>query len=195
MVALTPLCGTGVRKYGKNFQAIAEVIGNKLEAHIRSFFINFRRRYNLDEVLAEYEAEHGTQVIPDDDEEVPATAPAAATADNNNTEAKEKESKVKQTCQVFTFHLTAGGDHKWPGNLNKKTSDVSVCRPGVLVLSGVIPELELLGGSGVGGLAFVDLVATKEHHVIHVWYFVPVSSSCCVVLRSRTLGSCVFVPL
>lgn len=120
MVALTPLCGTGVRKYGKNFQAIAEVIGNKLEAHIRSFFINFRRRYNLDEVLAEYEAEHGTQVIPDDDEEVPAAAPAAATADNNNTEAKEKESKVKQTCQVFTFHLTAGGDNKWPGNLNKK---------------------------------------------------------------------------
>ena len=90
----------GVRKYGKNFQAIAEVIGNKLEAHIRSFFINFRRRYNLDEVLAEYEAEHGTQIIPDDDEEVsasaaaPTTAAAAAAADNNNTEAKEKEVKV-----------------------------------------------------------------------------------------------------
>ncbi|XP_062595549.1 REST corepressor 1-like isoform X1 [Saccostrea cucullata] len=49
----------GVRKYGKDFQAIAEVIGNKTEAHVRSFFVNFRRRYNLDEVLAEYEAEHG----------------------------------------------------------------------------------------------------------------------------------------
>ena len=111
MVALTPLCGTGVRKYGKNFQAIAEVIGNKLEAHIRSFFINFRRRYNLDEVLAEYEAEHGTQVIPDDDEEVPAAAPAVATTDNNNTEAKEKETKVRQTCQVFTFKWTTSEDN------------------------------------------------------------------------------------
>lgn len=50
---------SGVRKYGKDFQAISEVIGNKTEAHVRSFFVNFRRRYNLDEVLAEYEAEHG----------------------------------------------------------------------------------------------------------------------------------------
>lgn len=50
---------TGVRKYGKDFQAISEVIGNKTEAHVRSFFVNFRKRYNLDEVLAEYEAEHG----------------------------------------------------------------------------------------------------------------------------------------
>ena len=58
---------TGVRKYGKDFQAIAEVIGNKTEAHVRSFFINFRRRYNLDEVLAEYEAEHGTEHVIDDD--------------------------------------------------------------------------------------------------------------------------------
>lgn len=48
-----------MRKYGKDFKAIAEVIGNKTEAHVRSFFVNFRRRYNLDEVLGEYEAEHG----------------------------------------------------------------------------------------------------------------------------------------
>lgn len=48
-----------MRKYGKDFQAISEVIGNKTEAHVRSFFVNFRKRYNLDEVLAEDEAEHG----------------------------------------------------------------------------------------------------------------------------------------
>lgn len=53
------LIHSGVRKYGKDFKAIAEVIGNKTEAHVRSFFINFRRRYNLDEVLGEYETEHG----------------------------------------------------------------------------------------------------------------------------------------
>ena len=65
----------GVRKYGKDFQAIADVIGNKTDFHVRSFFVNFRRRYNLDEVLAEYEAEHGiepskTDSIFKDDEKV-----------------------------------------------------------------------------------------------------------------------------
>lgn len=49
----------GVRKYGKDFKAIAELIGNKTEAHIKSFFVNYRRRYNLDGVLQEYEAENG----------------------------------------------------------------------------------------------------------------------------------------
>lgn len=59
----------GVRRYGKDFKAIAEVIGNKLEAHVRNFFINYRRRYNLDEVLAEYESEHGTDSVKDEDED------------------------------------------------------------------------------------------------------------------------------
>ncbi|XP_064601517.1 REST corepressor 1-like [Liolophura sinensis] len=59
----------GVRKYGKDFQAIADVIGNKTEAHVRSFFVNYRRRYNLDEVLAEFEAEHGMECPRDNDDD------------------------------------------------------------------------------------------------------------------------------
>ncbi|CAH0393659.1 unnamed protein product [Bemisia tabaci] len=49
----------GMRKYGKDFQAIADVIGTKTEAHMRTFFVNYRRRFNLDLVLREYEDEHG----------------------------------------------------------------------------------------------------------------------------------------
>lgn len=56
----------GVRKYGKDFSAIAEVIGTKSDNHVRSFFVNYRRKYNLDTVLKEYEAENGP--IPNDDE-------------------------------------------------------------------------------------------------------------------------------
>jgi hypothetical protein len=52
----------GVRKYGKDFKAIAEVIGTKTEAHVRTFFVNYRRRYNLDAVLRDFEAENGPVV-------------------------------------------------------------------------------------------------------------------------------------
>lgn len=48
-----------MRRYGKDFKAIAETIGNKTETHLRSFFVNYRRRYNLDDVLAEYDKENG----------------------------------------------------------------------------------------------------------------------------------------
>ncbi|XP_068606832.1 REST corepressor 3 [Brachionichthys hirsutus] len=50
----------GVRKYGKDFQAIADVIGNKTLGQVKNFFVNYRRRFNLDEVLQEWEAEQGT---------------------------------------------------------------------------------------------------------------------------------------
>jgi Myb-like DNA-binding domain len=60
----------GIRKYGKDFKAIAEVIGTKTEAHLRSYFVNYRRRYNLDNVLREFEAENGPIVEDDRDEKV-----------------------------------------------------------------------------------------------------------------------------
>ncbi|XP_039293853.1 REST corepressor 1 isoform X2 [Nilaparvata lugens] len=68
----------GMRKYGKDFSAIAEVIGTKTEAHLRSFFVNYRRRYNLDAVLAEYEAEHGPIVDPTEKMEVDSSTPVAS---------------------------------------------------------------------------------------------------------------------
>jgi hypothetical protein len=44
---------------GKDFQAIAETLGTKTEAHVRSFFISYRRRFNLDAVIREHEADRG----------------------------------------------------------------------------------------------------------------------------------------
>lgn len=48
---------SAIRKYGKDFQAIAEVIGNKTVAQVKTFFVSYRRRFNLEEVLQEWEAE------------------------------------------------------------------------------------------------------------------------------------------
>uniref|UniRef100_A0A8C4RKH4 REST corepressor 2 n=1 Tax=Erpetoichthys calabaricus TaxID=27687 RepID=A0A8C4RKH4_ERPCA len=50
-----------IRKYGKDFAAIAEVIGNKTVAQVKSFFVSYRRRFNLEEVLREWQAEQEIQ--------------------------------------------------------------------------------------------------------------------------------------
>ncbi|XP_058826075.1 REST corepressor isoform X1 [Topomyia yanbarensis] len=47
----------GVRKFGRDFQAIADTIGTKTETQVRTFFVNYRRKYSLDNVLKEYETE------------------------------------------------------------------------------------------------------------------------------------------
>lgn len=52
----------GVRKYGRDFKAISEVIGNKTEGHVKTFFVNHERRYNLNSVLKEYEADHNDEM-------------------------------------------------------------------------------------------------------------------------------------
>lgn len=36
------------------------MIGNKSVVQVKNFLVNYRRRFNLDEVLQEWEAEHGT---------------------------------------------------------------------------------------------------------------------------------------
>ena len=54
---LTPPSPSAIRRYGKDFVAIAEVIGNKTVAQVSSFFVSYRRRFNLDEVLGEWQAE------------------------------------------------------------------------------------------------------------------------------------------
>ncbi|KAM8921174.1 REST corepressor 1 isoform 2-T2 [Pelodytes ibericus] len=48
-----------IRKYGRDFQAISDVIGNKSVVQVKNFFVNYRRRFNIDQVLLEWEAEHG----------------------------------------------------------------------------------------------------------------------------------------
>uniref|UniRef100_A0A8C4ZI69 REST corepressor 1 n=1 Tax=Gadus morhua TaxID=8049 RepID=A0A8C4ZI69_GADMO len=50
-----------IRKYGRDFQAISDVIGNKSVVQVKNFFVNYRRRFNLDEVLQEWQAEHGME--------------------------------------------------------------------------------------------------------------------------------------
>ncbi|XP_069750324.1 REST corepressor 2-like isoform X2 [Narcine bancroftii] len=49
----------GIRRYGRNFQAVADVVGNKTLAQVKSFFISYRRRFNLEEIVQEWEAEQG----------------------------------------------------------------------------------------------------------------------------------------
>ena len=46
---------SAVRRYGKDFQAMADVLQNKTVSQCRNFFVNHRKRYDLQEVLEEYE--------------------------------------------------------------------------------------------------------------------------------------------
>ncbi|KAM3919413.1 REST corepressor 2 [Leptodactylus fuscus] len=94
-----------VRRYGKDFQAIAEVLGNKTPSQVKTFFISYRRRFNLEEVLQEWEAEQDI---------APSTAPLDSTTKNTSTSqtATEDEDEVQitsvsSTTQTVTATTTA----------------------------------------------------------------------------------------
>lgn len=47
-----------LRKYGKDFVTIAEIIGNKRENDVKAFYANNERRYQLDRVIEQYNADN-----------------------------------------------------------------------------------------------------------------------------------------
>ena len=52
VIKIPPLLSSpAIRKYGRDFQAISDVIGNKSVVQVKNFFVNYRRRYNLDEEI------------------------------------------------------------------------------------------------------------------------------------------------
>ncbi|XP_041109017.1 REST corepressor 3-like isoform X2 [Polyodon spathula] len=99
----------GVRKYGKDFQAIAEVIGNKTVGQVKNFFVNYRRRFNLEEVLQEWEAEQGTQA-PNGD-----TATSGEEGKNTfnspsgkNTDEEEEEEEEEEEVEEASVMPSSG---------------------------------------------------------------------------------------
>ncbi|KAG1933720.1 REST corepressor [Pimephales promelas] len=84
----------GVRKYGKDFQAIADVIGNKTVGQVKNFFVNYRRRFNLDEVLQEWEAEQGTRTPNGDGANSGEDGKHSNTSSGKSTDEEEEEGQV-----------------------------------------------------------------------------------------------------
>ncbi|XP_028285028.1 REST corepressor 2 [Parambassis ranga] len=80
-----------IRRYGKDFTAIAEVIGTKTPAQVSSFFVSYRRRFNLDEVLREWAAE---QVATSRDQRDPRRSSEEMTAATDGA-AEEDEVKME----------------------------------------------------------------------------------------------------
>lgn len=52
----------GMRRYGKNFKSIAEVMETKNEIQVKNFYNNFRQRFNLDHVLQEHNVKYGIAI-------------------------------------------------------------------------------------------------------------------------------------
>ncbi|XP_025202556.1 REST corepressor isoform X2 [Melanaphis sacchari] len=55
----------GMRRYGKDFKAIAEAMGTKTHNHLKSFYTHYRKSYKLDTILKKYEEEKNAEQNPD----------------------------------------------------------------------------------------------------------------------------------
>ncbi|XP_035748328.1 REST corepressor 1 [Egretta garzetta] len=83
-----------IRKYGRDFQAISDVIGNKSVVQVKNFFVNYRRRFNIDEVLQEWEAEHGKEETNGTNSQKPIKSP------DNSTKMSEEEDEATSVLDV-----------------------------------------------------------------------------------------------
>ncbi|KAI5626514.1 REST corepressor 3 isoform X1 [Silurus asotus] len=103
----------GVRKYGKDFQAIADVIGNKTVGQVKNFFVNYRRRFNLEEVLQEWEAEQGTRppngdsTAAGEDGKTSSTPPSGKSTDEEEEEGQVAPASGPSPIAVASLAMVA----------------------------------------------------------------------------------------
>lgn len=97
---------TAVRRYGKDFQAMAEVLGNKSVSQCRNFFVNYKRRFNLQQVLEEYEAEQGITSTDrkDDDLQVLHMSGSPAGSSGNSSPSQPDRSSPSFPVQGTYLH-------------------------------------------------------------------------------------------
>uniref|UniRef100_A0A2M4BHC3 Putative dna-binding protein n=1 Tax=Anopheles marajoara TaxID=58244 RepID=A0A2M4BHC3_9DIPT len=81
----------GVRKYGRDFQAIADTLGSKTEAQVRTFYMNYRRRFSLDAMLKEFEAKNSSSSKEKSSGAGGATAVTSGGATSNKSSSSTKE--------------------------------------------------------------------------------------------------------
>lgn len=70
------------------------MIGNKSVVQVKNFLVNYRRRFNLDEVLQEWEAEHemeGGDVKAEEEKMIEDNAAACAAEDEEAAGKQKKE--------------------------------------------------------------------------------------------------------
>jgi hypothetical protein len=77
-------------------------LGNKTEHHVRTFFVNYRKRYNLDNVLKDWEKDNGP--LPEDNGDVKVELDDSNTDNDviciSPTPSNKKEMKNGKVAQV-----------------------------------------------------------------------------------------------
>ncbi|KMZ10630.1 REST corepressor isoform X1 [Drosophila simulans] len=87
-----------IREYGKNFPMIAKLVATKTEAHVRTFYLNNRRRYNLDQIVKEYEAGKSEESGAEEQTEPAGDAAAAGGATASAPSAADSTSATSATA-------------------------------------------------------------------------------------------------
>lgn len=89
----------GVSKHGKDFQAIAELLGTKTESQVRTFYVNYRRKYNLDAMLKEFEKNNNPKPNDNDQKQ---QKPNTNDAANNSKQSDDDVMEVSDpNCSFF----------------------------------------------------------------------------------------------
>ncbi|XP_034649865.1 REST corepressor isoform X2 [Drosophila subobscura] len=105
-----------LRDYGKNYPMIAKLVPTKTEAHVRAFYLNNRRRYNLDQIVKEYEAGKSEESgVEDHNEQIDdGSAPAANSGSvnklvtdpsNNGLNPNQELQAKKETPELVTAEV------------------------------------------------------------------------------------------
>ena len=63
MLLLCVCTPVGFQNHGRNFEAVAKLVVTKTVAQCKNFFFNYKRKYNLPKLVADYEVRNVSTCI------------------------------------------------------------------------------------------------------------------------------------
>lgn len=136
-----------VRRYGKDFQAMADVLQNKTVSQCRNFYVNHRKRYDLEQVLEDYETEQGiVRTDKKDGDQVPSPDSGGSSVPSPGTAAQGNPPPLTKPSLVSTQSMFS---NPTPYRNNVPSTGLSVPPPPLIKPTPMNYPVQVLLPSGV----------------------------------------------